>query len=301
MKRNLRIALLAVGSLFGLLIVLIAGALVYGQVSFKRTYNDRPVYKIKADTSPQGIARGEYLVQSVMGCADCHAEKSQEDALSGLSYPIQQGPIAGIFSGSNLTPDVETGLGAWTDGEIARAIREGLDRDNTELVIMPSQNYREMSDEDIASVVGYLRSLKPVRNEITPFTMNPPAKTLWAFGLMGPRISQQPIVSSQDGPAAGSREYGAYLVNIGGCRDCHGADLSGGEVPMAPPGSPPGWDITSIGVISEWDKEEFILAMRSGTRPDGSLINPVMPWKVYRGMTEEDLESIYQYLMSIQK
>lgn len=300
MKRVLQIALIAVGSLFGLLAVLIAGAFIYGQISFNRVY-DRPVYEIKADTSPQGIARGRYLVQSVMGCADCHAEEGWEDALSGISYPIQQGPISGVFSGSNLTPDVETGLGAWTDGEIARAIREGLDRDNTELIIMPSQNYREMSDADIASVVGYLRSLKPVRNEIEPFTMNAPAKTLWAFGLLGPRMPQQQVFSSQDGPATGTREYGAYLVNIGGCRDCHGADLRGGEVPMAPPGSPPGWDITSTGALSTWTEEEFIVAMRSGIRPDGRIINPVMPWQVYRGMTEEDLGSIYQYLLSVEK
>lgn len=300
MKRILRVALFVVGSLFGLLTLLIVGALMYGQVSFKRTY-DRPVYEIKADTSPRGIARGRYLVQNVMGCADCHAEKGHEDVLSGLSYPIQQGPISGVFSGSNLTPDVETGLGAWTDGEIARAIREGLDRDNTELIVMPAQNYREMSDEDIASVVGYLRSLTPVRNEVRPFTMNALAKTLWAFGLFGPRMSQQPILFRQDSPEIGTRAYGAYLVAIGGCRDCHGADLSGGEVPLASPGTPPGWGITSTGALSAWSKEEFILAMRLGTRPDGGLINPVMPWQVYRGMTEEDLESIYQYLQSIQK
>lgn len=300
MKRIVRIVLLAIGSLFGLLVILIFALLIYGQVSFKQTY-DWPVYEIKADTSPRGIARGAYLVQSVMGCADCHAEEGQEGVLSGLSYPIQQGPISGVFSGSNLTPDVETGLGGWTDSEIARAIREGLNRDNTELIIMPAKNYREMSDEDIASVVGYLRSLEPVRSEIMPFTMNAPAKTLWTFGLFGPRISQQPILTHQDSPASETREYGAYLVNLGGCRDCHGADLTGGEVPMAPPGSPPGWDITSSGSLSEWTKEEFILAMRSGTHPDGRLINPIMPWQVYRGMTEGDLESIYQYLQSIQK
>ena len=166
MRKALKWIGIVLGGLLALLLVLVIVVLIYGQLSFKRTLANRPLYQITADTSPQGLERGKYLAESVMSCdSACHTNK--ETPFIGMAEEINEGPISGVFAVPNLTPDNETGLGAWTDAEIARAIREGIDKDGVSLVIMPSANFHNMSDQDVASLVGYLRSLEPVRNEVT--------------------------------------------------------------------------------------------------------------------------------------
>ena len=288
------------GGLVGLLILGIAGLLIYGQVTFKPTYDDRPLYPITADTSPEGVARGEYLLNSVMSCAEaCHSPEGRP--FVGTYEEIAMGPVRAVFAPPNLTPDEGTGLGSWTDAQIARAIREGVDKDGVQLAVMPSRFYTILSDSDTAATVGYLRTLEPVHNEIPPFSLNAFGKALFAAGMFGPRVQIKPITSVQNAPEPGSVEYGGYLVSLGGCRECHGEELAGGQLPFAEEGSPPVPNLTPAGELVGWSEAEFTAAMRTGKTPSGKqLDSEAMPWKSYAGMTDEDLSAIFRYLQSVQ-
>jgi mono/diheme cytochrome c family protein len=186
MRKLLKWIGIVLGSLIGLLVLVVVGLIAYGQLSFKPAHADRPLYSITADTSSEGLARGEYLMESVMGCTQaCHSPEGRP--FVGVVENIDEGPIAVVFAVPNLTPDRETGLGNWTDAEIARAIREGVDRGGVELVVMPSYNYHALSDADVAAMVGYLRNLEPVSNAIPPFQANAIAKVMLALGMFGPK------------------------------------------------------------------------------------------------------------------
>lgn len=283
-----------------LALALAGGLLVYGSTSFQADLGERPLYDIQADTSAAGLARGEYLATAVMGCTGaCHTP--QEEAglpLSGVYERLEMGPIVADFAAPNLTPDMETGLGAWTDAEIARAIREGVGKDGRALVVMPSFNYHTMSDTDTAALIGYLRSLEPVQNDIPEMDANAIGKVMIAMGSFGPNPVGEPITAPVNAPDPGTVEYGGYLVSLAACRDCHGMDLAGGSSLV--PGSPPAPDLTQGGPLAAWSQEDFFRAMREGFRPDGTLINAAfMPWEEYGQITDEDLTMIYQYLQTL--
>lgn len=290
---------IVLGGLIGLIVLAIVGLLIYGQMSFKPTRANRPLYEIRANTSEAGLARGEYLMTAVMGCTGaCHSPEGGTP-LSGVSEEINFGPISGVFATPNLTPDAETGLGGWTDAEIARAIREGVDKDGVELVVMPSYNYHVLSDADVAAIVGYLRGLEPVRNEIPSFQLNAPGKIMLALGVFGPSSVGEPITEAQTAPAPGTAEYGGYLVSIGACKDCHQQNLAGGPLPFAEPDAVPAANLTPAGELAGWSEADFITAMTTGQTPSGGTLDESMPWKEYSGMTEADFKDIFEYLKTL--
>lgn len=127
-KKVLKWIGIVLGGLVSLLVVVIIGSLIYRQMSFKRTYANRPFHPITADTSTKGMVSGKYLAENVMSCDEaCHSQFGQPFA--GGSEAIHEGSISGVFAVPNLTPDQETGLSGWSDAEVARAIREGIDKD----------------------------------------------------------------------------------------------------------------------------------------------------------------------------
>jgi mono/diheme cytochrome c family protein len=294
MRKALKWIGIVLGGLLALLLVLVIGVLAYGQLSFKRTIANRPLYQITADTSPEGIERGKYLAESVMSCdTACHTNKGTP--FIGMTEEINEGPISGVFAVPNLTPDNETGLGSWSDAEIARAIREGVDKDGLPLVIMPASNFHAMSDADVAALIGYLRSLDPVKNEIPPIQLNAIAKAMLALGMFGPNPVSKPITQVQQAPQAGTAEYGAYLVALGMCRDCHGKEMNGST--SGPAGFAP--NLTPGGELASWSEADFITAIYSGVTPSGKLLSEEMPWKAYGKMTDDDLKAIWLYLYSL--
>ena len=116
------------------------------------------------------VARGQYLT-SIMDCAGCHTpgalagkpDASRRFAGSDIGFALGSGPTAGVVYPPNLTPDRETGLGAWTEDEMIRAIRGGQSRDGRPLVpIMPWPNYSALTMADARALVAYLRSLQPI-------------------------------------------------------------------------------------------------------------------------------------------
>ena len=132
----------------------------------------RPLTNRRFDRTPDRLTRGKYLVEDVVGCFDCHGDHdwTKHDApliegtrgVAPLEFMLKGLP--GRVVPSNISSDPETGAGAWSDDQLARAIREGIGHDGRALFpFMPYPDYRYMSDEDLAAVVVYLSSLPPVR------------------------------------------------------------------------------------------------------------------------------------------
>lgn len=296
MKKALKWIGIILGGLLALLVVVVISMVIYGQMKFKPRFADRPLYEITADTSPEGQARGLYLMEGVMNCTEaCHSEFSDQ-VLAGGSDALNDGPISVVFAIPNLTPDGETGLGSWSDAEIARAIREGVDKDGVGLVVMPAYNYHAMSDEDMAAVLGYLRGLEPVHNQVPPFQANAVAKIMNASGAFGPSSIGEPITSAQSAPQPGTVEYGAYLVSLAACRDCHKQNLAGGPLPFSDPKAPQAANLTPAGDLTNWSETDFMAAVRTGALPSGSQLTEGMPR--YQ-INDDDLADIFKYLHSL--
>ncbi len=263
------------------------------------------------DSTPARLARGEYLVRSTLGCLECHSEHNwkAEGApfIAGKEGAGQVFPLEGLpgrMVPSNLTPDPETGAGQWTDDQLARAIREGVGHDGRALFpLMPYENYRHLPDEDLASVIVFLRSLPPARNPLPKTEIIFPVKYLI-------RSVPQPITAPVAPPDLSTPERrGQYLVTLGGCADCHtpsvrgnpvpGKDFAGGQVFTGPWGTVTSANITpDPSGISYYDETLFIGAMRKGQVGARSL-NPFMPWHLYGNMTDDDLKAIFAYLRTL--
>lgn len=268
----------------------------------------RPTSNRTFERTPERLARGQYVFRSVAVCIDCHSQhdttKPDNPILDGTEGSGELFPIDGVpakLVAPNLTPDPETGLGRWSDDEIARAIREGITRDGRAMFpLMPYPNYRSMSDEDVASLVVYLRSLPPVRHPLPETEVFAPVKYLI-------RDVPQPINAPVPAPDVSTpAARGAYLARMAACNECHtpakrgaplpGMDFAGGTVMSGPWGSVATANITpDPSGISYYDENLFRDVMRTGM-VRARKINDLMPYNYYRGMTDEDISAIFAFL-----
>src|SRR5271169_1534967 len=184
----------------------------------------RPLTNRKFESTPQRLERGKYIATALSGCIYCHSPHDWKapgtpfvPGMDGAGDVQPYADLPGRIVAPNLTPDPETGAGNWTDDQLARAIREGIGHDGRALFpMMPYTHFREMSDEDLASVIVYLRSLPPVRHELPKTAIIFPVKYL-IRSVPEPLTSQVSDSDSASDPA----KYGAHLVNLAGCGDCH--------------------------------------------------------------------------------
>jgi len=282
----------------GAVVLLAGGFLAYA--SLKKP-DVRPASKAKVEATPARIARGDYVFNHLAGCAGCHSEHDET-----LGWPVKKGTEgAGACLGerfgfaepscsANLTSDPKAGLGAWSDGEIIRAIREGVSRDGRLLSsAMPYATYRAMSDEDVQSLVAYLRTLPPngaVR----------PAPPLHFPDSLMVKFSVQPLTAPVPSPdPTNVRAYGAYLTNLASCSSCHGEDFSGGAEFDSPWASAVSANLTpdpDTGLRME--KAAFVARFRAfkGFHSDQPPQDIYMPWLAFSGLSDQDLGTVYDYL-----
>jgi mono/diheme cytochrome c family protein len=213
--------------------------------------------------------------------------------------------LPGLIVAPNLTPDPETGAGRWTDDQLARAIREGIGHDGRALFpMMPYTRYREMSDEDLASVVVYLRSLPPVRNQLAPTEIIFPVKYL-IRGVPQPVTSPVPELPATLDPV----KRGAHLVDLAGCADCHtpqdkGQELAGMSFAGGFPFSGPWGNVAAANLtpdpsgISYYDEALFLQVMHTGSVKARQL-NPIMPTKGFGSLSDDDLKAMFAYLRTL--
>ncbi len=301
------------GGLILLMLVVALGALLYLQIAFP---NVSPAQDITIEATEDRLARGEYLVKHVSLCLDCHSSKNPDYYASpiiagteGMGGDLFPG-IPGQLYTPNITP---AALKDWTDGEIARAITSGVDKDNQPLApMMPFMEYRYLAEEDIYSMVAYLRSLPAIENEVPESSIDFPVNLI--FRTIPTDPDPQPLPDPSDSLATGK-----YLTRIGGCMFCHtpshqgtpieGKELSGGfEFSDPKTGTLRSANLTpdmETG-IGSWSKEVFVNRFKAFADSAASHLpvsnvgfQTVMPWTLQAGMTEEDLGAIYAYLQSL--
>lgn len=249
------------------------------------------------------LERGTYLMQGIVACGNCHTPQGPEGPLPGMELAggLKMEDPAFTAYGANLTPDVETGIGGWSDQEIITAIREGRRPDGSMIgPIMPIALYSKMSDRDVHAVVAYLRTLKPVRNEVPDSVYSFPVPPAY-----GPPVATVAEVSPDD-----TQAYGAYLAGpLGHCIECHspmgpmGPDWreqlgAGGLAFYGPWGVSHSANITPSN-LGEWTDEEVKLAITDGLRPDGAKLLPPMPFSYYKNIAAADLDALVAYLRSL--
>jgi mono/diheme cytochrome c family protein len=249
------------------------------------------------------LERGTYLMQGIVACGNCHTPQGPEGPLPGMELAggLKMADPTFTAYGANLTPDVETGIGGWSDQEIITAIREGRRPDGSMIgPIMPIALYSKMSDRDVHAVVAYLRALKPVRNEVPDSVYSFPVPPAY-----GPPVTTVAEVSPDDTLA-----YGAYLAGpLGHCIECHspmgpiGPDWreqlgAGGLAFYGPWGVSHSPNITPSN-LGDWSDEEIKVAITDGLRPDGAKLLPPMPFGYYKNIAADDLDALVAYLRSL--
>jgi mono/diheme cytochrome c family protein len=265
----------------------------------------RPLRDVTYQRTAARLERGRYLTEGVLQCFNCHSDR---DLTKPGAPPLAGRKGAGHvwedrpwLVSPNLTPDRETGAGTWTDDMFERAIREGIGHDGR--VLHPQMwygSFRSLSDEDLASVIVYLRSLDPVRNPL-PVTKLPAGRE--------PLVAPEPL----DGPVAAPDQStaiarGAYLVRVADCQGCHTAweaplnpGFFGGGNQIEMFGRPAVFsaNLTSApsGIGSYYDEALFREVLHAGALK-GRTLSPVMPWNVFRNMTDSDLDAVFAYLKS---
>ncbi len=249
------------------------------------------------------IERGEYLVRGIAGCGNCHTPLGpdgfvMEQELGGRL--VEQNEMFTAIA-PNITPSGS--VAEWSDAELARAIREGIRPDGSLIgPPMPFPMYRGLGDDDLASIVMFLRTLPAVDHDPGTSTYNKPLPP--AYG---------PPVESVTAPVQGvTVEYGQYLAGpVAHCLECH--TPFGPEGPMletdlgrggfefhGPWGVSVAANLTSHedGLAGHSD-DELRQMITQGVQPDGKPMMPPMPYGYLAQMTGDDLSAIILYLRSL--
>ena len=253
------------------------------------------------------VERGNYLVNSIMGCGNCHTPMGPNGPLPGMDLAggtvLEEKPFTA--RAANITPDKDTGIGSWTDAQIAKAVREGIRPDGSLIgPPMPFEHYRGISDSDLAAVVAYLRTVKPVANKV--------ARSEYRMPL--PPAYGPPVLSVTDVPRTDKVKYGAYLAGpLGHCMECHTPMVGPGQRDYANANGAGGFEMRGPwGVaisanitphrdtgIGKWTNAQIKRAITQGIRADGSPLNPPMGYAYYARMTNADLDALVAYLRSL--
>jgi mono/diheme cytochrome c family protein len=294
------------------LVVAVAGLGIYVASRQHLTF-DAPLPAVTASADSAVIERGRYVVRNLASCPICHGDpKQRQRQLAGEEVPLSGGfefnIPPGKFYPPNITPDAETGIGRFSDGQIARALRLGVGHDGRAL--LPFMEMQGLSDEDLAAVVSYLRSQPPVHNLVPAHQYN----------LLG-RFVKATVLANPVGPKAtppqrnshgATVENGRYLVeSVANCWACHtqrdnntgamvGPHLGGAtmtdEENLKRTWAPP--NLTSdptTGRLARFSEDEFVARMRAGRAIPGS----PMPWQGFQKLHEDDLRAIYRYLKTL--
>lgn len=306
------------GIALGVGVMLILFGLTYASLRWDAKV-DRSVPDLTASRDPGPVARGEFLFKTSLGCWECHGGSDANNAPSGgMKFDLTTlSPSLGVFYAPNITPDVETGIGSWTDGEIVRAIREGIRKDGRVLFpIMPVDPLNGLSDKDVLALVAYLRSLPPVKNHVPEREPTLFTKTLMTFGIIGPmKQLTEPVIAPE---RAVTPEYGRYVTkHVSLCADCHtprnlmsgdfyydsllaGSSFRFGEDEPVP--------VTSFARnitpdtatgIGSWTEEEFLRLMTTGVGPEGKVRTRHMPYAYYGLWDSLELRAVYTFIRSI--
>jgi hypothetical protein len=312
MKKVLKI----VGYIVLILVVAVAGLLTYVKAALPDVGEAE---NITIEYTPERIERGKYLANHVTVCMDCHSTRE----FTKFSMPLAEGTLGkggerfdqtmglpGVFFSKNITPE---GISRYTDGELYRVITSGVTKEGRPMFpLMPYPYYGRMDREDIYDIIAYIRSIPPIKNDVpdseADFPVNFILHTIPAKATPEPRPSKDNKI-----------EYGRYLTNASGCRECH-TPVNQGQIIIDKAFSgerefmfPNGDICRSANItpdketgIGAWTSDMFVQRFKiyrdsTYTLPDVAPgeFNTIMPWTMYAGMEQEDLEAIFAYLQTL--
>jgi mono/diheme cytochrome c family protein len=279
------------------LVATAAAALVVGAQLGERKMQRR--VEVRLDAVPYRsdaatIERGKYLYVS-RNCAECHgADGAGKDVVNDGKGLLVHAP--------NITSAPGAAVAAYTALDWVRTIRHGVKPDGRPAIVMPSEDYARLTDDDLAAVVAYVRQLPPAAGAGATIAFPLPVKALYAAGLVkdaAERIDHT-LLPAQPVPEGVTVAHGAYVANT--CIGCHGEHLSGGKIPGAPPDWPAAANLTpgEGSALAKYPDADAMIAMfRSGKRPDGSAVSPVMPFAGLQAMNDTDVRALYLHLKSV--
>jgi cytochrome c553 len=299
MGRFLKWLGILIGSILGMVILTAAVLVLVGGSKINRRF-DIQTETLSIPSNEQVLARGRHLEEAVLDCTFCHGA----DLAGGVLFDEP-----GMFDlhAPNLT-EGEGGVGAlYDDRDWIRAVRHGVDPEGKGLLFMPADVFNQLSAEDLAAVIAYVRSFPPVNGQVPEPDFSPVGRILIALGqlpemfVMPAQFIDHEVQYKKSVIPAVSAEYGEYLVSIAYCTHCHTKNLSGGPFPFPEPGAPYVPNITSTGAIGGWSAEQFRETMLTGITPYGKVLDAeFMPWGDYK-MTDGELEAVWLYLQSLPK
>ncbi len=298
------------------LILAVVGLLTYVKMALP---NVGEAENLVIEYTPEMVERGRYLANSVSVCMDCHSTRD----FTRFSGPLVEGTLGkggdrfdqsigmpGVFFPKNITP---AGISRYTDGELFRVITSGVTKEGRPMFpLMPYPYYGRMAEEDIYSIIAYLRSLPPIENAVPDSEADFPVNFI--LHTIPEKGSPQPIPPKSDKVA-----YGKYLTNAAGCRECHTKDKQGQIIPELEYSGgrefkfPDGSACVSANItpdretgIGAWTSDLFVTRFKmyadsAFVLPDAAPgeFNTIMPWTMYAHMEQEDLEAIYSYLQTV--
>ncbi len=275
----------------------------------------------KEDSVNNVLERGKYLVEHVAACLDCHSKRD----FTKYSGPVTAGTeggggmlfdekfgLPGKLYSKNITPDPETGIGNWTDEEILRAITQGINKKGDTLFpLMPYVNFNHMAKPDLLSIIAYIRTLKPIKNEVPARQLMMPISAVYPAKFLLPTVD-----NNQMPPESDPVKYGMYLITMADCGTCHspltpqGPDMTrmyaGGYTFELPTNKVTSANITpdSTTGIGTWTEERFMNKFtpyreEKNYNYDPGKQNTIMPLSVFAGMKDSDLKAIYAFLRTV--
>lgn len=293
MKKIFKWIGIVLGSLVGLILIAALTLFLMGSARLDKTY-DVPPSNLTIPTDAASIARGQHIAETL--CEGCHSTD-----LSGINNWFAAGPL-GTIDTANLTSG-EGGVGqTYTDEDFVLAIRHGVNSKGKPTFMPAVVSTAYLSDEDLAAVIAYVKSVPPVGHITYGKQFTPLAKIMLAAGMIGKlpveEVSHAVHVTAP-APAV-TAEYGSYLVDTHDCRVCHGQNMNGNKLPdptkniITP-------NLTQGGELIAWTEADFINTLRTGVTPSGHQLLDNMPWKDFGNMTDDELKAIWMYLQSLTK
>ncbi|WP_373973784.1 cytochrome c [Chitinibacter sp. SCUT-21] len=249
------------------------------------------------------LKRGKYLLEGPVACGNCHmARGAQGQPLpeKGLSGGMVFDEVPFKAYAANITPDKKTGIGSWSDQQLAKAIREGIRPDGSVIgPPMPIEFYRHISDQDLKAIIAYLRAQAPVSNAVPKSQYHMPLPPNY-----GPKLGKV-TAPARSNPV----KYGEYLANIAHCMECHtprdakgmlqrdklGA---GGQSFKGPWGESISANLTPAG-LKNWSDAEIANAIRNGKDIQGYPLKPPMGFSFYQTISDDDMKALIAYLRSL--
>lgn len=301
-----------------LLIIVVVFVSMLGYIKFALP-NIEAAPVLKVELTPERIARGEYLANHVSVCIDCHSTRDWS-RFSGPPTPGTLGKggdlfdqkfgFPGVYYAKNITPE---GISRYTDGELFRTITTGVSKEGRAMFpVMPFHYYGQMDEEDIKSIIAYIRTLAPIKSQV------PESKSDFPMNFIINTIPHKASFTKLP-PKTDVINYGKYLTNAASCVECHtrfekgslvaGTEFGGGrEFPF-----PDGSIVRAANISSDeetgiggWDDETFVSLFKAhsdsatlNTKLNLGDFNSIMPWTMFGKMHDEDLKAIFAYLKTV--